>query len=138
MSGQGYRERDSRERDYRHPEREPRDFRGRERDPRDRGRDGRDGREMRDQRMDYPPPRGRDQYPGMATCHDATHCGMGMEGHVAADAEGRSLTRFCFSFLLSFCFIDSSYLIHLIHLIHYSSSFFHFFKSIHLIHVSGL
>lgn len=65
--GQGYRERDSRERDYRHPEREPRDFRGRERDPRDRGRDGRDGRdgrEMRDQRMDYPPPRGRDQYPG--------------------------------------------------------------------------
>lgn len=59
--GQGYRERDSRERDYRRPEREPRDFRGRERDPRDRGRDG---REMRDQRMDYPPPRGRDQYPG--------------------------------------------------------------------------
>ena len=56
MSGQGYRERDSRERDYRHPEREPRDFRGRERDPRDRGRDGRDGREMRDQRMDYPLP----------------------------------------------------------------------------------
>ena len=72
MPGQGYRERDSRERDYRRPEREPRDFRGRDgRDPRDRGRDGRDGRdgrEMRDQRMDYPPPR-RDPYPGMAACH---------------------------------------------------------------------
>ena len=124
MSGQGYRERDSRERDYRRPEREPRDFRGRERDPRDRGRDGRDGREMRDQRMDYPPPRGRDQYPGMATCHVAAHCGMGMAWHVAAGAGGKSLPRFRFSFLLSFCFIDSSCLIHLIHC---SSSFFHSF-----------
>lgn len=48
--GQGYR--DSRERDYRRPERDLREFRGR------------DARDARDPRMDYPPPRGRDHFPG--------------------------------------------------------------------------
>ncbi len=51
--GQGYR--DSRERDYRRPERAEREFRGR---------DARDARDARDPRMDYPPPRGRDHFPG--------------------------------------------------------------------------
>ena len=52
-AGQGYR--DSRERDYRRPERNLREFRGR---------DARDARDARDPRMDYPPPRGRDHFPG--------------------------------------------------------------------------